>query len=230
MTRDFRWLVSFARLKDGISIERAQAAMDAIGARIAKDFPDSNKGWGVIVERYADTLVGAELRTALLVLMVATGLVLVIGCGNLADLALARGVAREREAVVQASLGAGRWLLIRQFLVEHILLSVAGGVLGILVGYVTMKGMLLLLPPFPFAGEIAVAMDGRVLMFALALGLGGTIALTRLMTALLFGIGPRDPFTMIAVAVVLGLVAMMASYVPSRRATRVDPIVALRYE
>jgi putative ABC transport system permease protein len=181
LTRDFHWLVSFALLKEGISIERAQAAMDAIGARIAKDFPDSNKGWGVIVERYADTLVGAEFRTALLVLMAATGLVLVIGCANLANLALARGVAREREVVVRASLGAGRWLLIRQFLVEHILLSVAGGVLGILVGYLTMKGMLLLLPPFPFAREIAVAMDGRVLMFAMGVAI---------FTGVLFGLAP----------------------------------------
>ena len=66
--------------------------MNVIGARIARDFPASNKGWGVIVERYADTLVGPEMRTALLVLMTATGLVLLIGCANLANLALARGV------------------------------------------------------------------------------------------------------------------------------------------
>ena len=72
MTRDFHWLVSFGRLKDGVSLEQAQSAMTAIGARIAKDFPASNKGWGVIVERYADTLIGADMRRALLVLMSAT--------------------------------------------------------------------------------------------------------------------------------------------------------------
>jgi hypothetical protein len=79
---------------------------------------------------------------------------------------------------------------------------------------------------------LRLALDRGVLLtgLGLALGLVGAIALTRLMTALLFGIGPRDPITMIAVAVVLGVMAMMASYVPSRRATRVDPIVALRYE
>lgn len=181
MTRDFHWLVSFARLKDGVSLEQAQAAMDAIGAQIAADYPDSNKGWGVIVERYADTLVGAELRTALLVLMAATSLVLVIGCANLANLALARGVSREREVVVRASLGAGRWLLVRQFLVEHVLLAVFGGALGILVGYLTMKGMLLLLPPFPFAREVSIGMDGRVLLFAIAVAI---------FTGVLFGLAP----------------------------------------
>ena len=105
--------------------------MTAIGARIEREFPDSNKGWGVIVERYADTLVGTDLRTALLVLMTATGLVLLIGCANLANLALARGVSREREVAIRASIGAGRWRLIRQFLTENVLLSLCGGVLGI---------------------------------------------------------------------------------------------------
>jgi putative ABC transport system permease protein len=181
MTRDFHWLVSFARLKEGVSLEQAQASMNVIGARIARDYPDSNKGWGVIIERYADTLVGSELRTALLVLMSATGLVLVIGCANLANLALARGVSREREVVVRASLGAGRWLLVRQFLVEHVLLAVCGGALGIFIGYLTMKGMLLLLPPFPFPREIEIGMDFRVLLFAMAVAV---------VTSMLFGLAP----------------------------------------
>ena len=106
--------------------------MNAIGARIEKDFPDSNKGWGVVVERYADTLIGPELRTALLVLMTATGLVLLIGCANLANLALARGVvarARSRDSRVARRRRAGR--LVRQFLTENVLLSLCGGVLGI---------------------------------------------------------------------------------------------------
>src|SRR5262252_2828124 len=82
MTRNFHWLTSFARLKDGVSLEQARANMDTIGARIEKAFPESNKSWGVIVERYADTLIGTQLRTSLLVLITATGLVLLIGCAN----------------------------------------------------------------------------------------------------------------------------------------------------
>ena len=191
MTRDFHWLTSFGRLKDGVSLEQAQSAMNAIGARIATDFPDSNKGWGVIVERYADTLIGADMRRALLVLMSATGLVLLIGCANLANLALTRGLSREREVVVRASLGARRGLLIRQFLTEHILLSVCGGALGLAVGYGLMSAMLLLLPPFPFAREVAIGMDTRVLAFAMVVAIS---------TGVLFGLVPAVQATRLDLA------------------------------
>ena len=137
MTRDFHWLTSFARLKPGVSLEQAKANMDAIGTRIEKDFPDSNKNWGVVTERYGDTIIGPELRTSLLVLMTATGLVLLIGCANLANLALARGLSRAREVAVRAALGAGRWRLVRQFITENVVLSLGGGVLGIAIGYGT---------------------------------------------------------------------------------------------
>jgi len=181
MTRDFHWLTSFARLKDGVSLNQAQASMNVIGERIAKDFPASNKGWGVIVEDYAGTLVGPDMRTGLMVLMSASGLVLLIGCANLANLALARGVSREREVVVRASLGAGRWSLVRQFLTENVLLSVCGGALGIAVGYATMKGIEALLPEFSFAREAAISLDGRVMLFAIAVSV---------LTGLLFGMAP----------------------------------------
>jgi putative ABC transport system permease protein len=181
MTRDFHWLTSFARLKDGVTLAQAQASMNVIGARIAKDFPASNKGWGVIVESYSSTIVGQDMRTALLVLMSSTGLVLLIGCANLANLALARGVSREREVVVRASLGAGRWRLIRQFLTENVVLSLCGGVLGIGVGYATMKGIKMMIPEFQLAREINVEMDWRVLLFAIGVSV---------VTGLLFGMAP----------------------------------------
>jgi putative ABC transport system permease protein len=181
MTRNFHWLVSFARLKRGVSLQQAQANMTAIGAGIEREFPDSNKGWGVIVERYADTVVGTDLRTALLVLMTATGLVLLIGCANLANLALARGVSREREVAIRASIGAGRWPLIRLFLTENVLLSLCGGALGLLLGYGTMRWLQVLVPPFSFAREAQIVMDTRVLLFALAMSAA---------TGVLFGIAP----------------------------------------
>ena len=168
MTRNFHWMTSFARLKDGVSLQAAQANMRTIGARIERDFPDSNKGWGVVVERYADTLVPSDLKNALLVLMTATVLLLLIGCANLANLALARGVAREREVALRASLGAGRGRLIRQFLTENVLLALCGGTLGIAIGYAAMRWLQVLMPPFSFAREVDIAMDVRVLLFALA--------------------------------------------------------------
>jgi len=181
MTRNFHWLTSFARLKPGVSLEQARANLNAIGARIEKDYPDSNKNWGVVTERYGDTLIGPDLRTALLVLMTATGLVLLIGCANLANLALARGVSREREVAVRAALGAGRWRLVRQFITENVVLSLAGGVLGIAIGYGAMKWLQLLVPPFSFAREAEIVMDVRVLVFALAISTA---------TGLLFGLAP----------------------------------------
>ncbi len=81
-------------------------------------------------------------------LISSTGFLLLIGCANLANLALARGVSREREVVVRASLGAGRWDLIRQFLTENVLLSLCGGLFGLVIGYSLMNAMKLMLPPF----------------------------------------------------------------------------------
>jgi len=181
MTRNFHWLVSFARLKQGVSLEQAKANMNAIGTRIEKDFPDSNKNWGVVTERYGDTIIGPDLRTSLLVLMTATGLVLLIGCANLANLALARGLSRGREVAVRAALGAGRWRLIRQFITENVVLSLGGGVIGIGLGYGIMRWLQLLVPPFSFAREADITMDARVLLFALTISAA---------TGLLFGFAP----------------------------------------
>ncbi|HWV94566.1 MAG TPA: ABC transporter permease, partial [Vicinamibacterales bacterium] len=181
MTRDFHWMVSFARLKDGVTLTQARANMDAIGKRIENDFPASNKGWGVVVEPYAETLINAQARTIILLLISSTGFLLLIGCANLANLALARGVSREREVVVRASLGAGRWDLIRQFLTENVLLSIGGGLFGLVIGYGLMNGMGLMLPPFTLPREVNANMDGRVLLFALFVSIA---------TGLLFGMAP----------------------------------------
>ena len=181
MTRDFHWMVSFARLKDGVTLTQARANMDAIGKRIENDFPASNKGWGVVVEPYAETLINAQARTIILLLISSTGFLLLIGCANLANLALARGVSREREVVVRASLGAGRWDLIRQFLTENVLLSICGGLFGLVIGYGLMNAMGLMLPPFTLPREVNASMDARVLLFALVVSIA---------TGILFGMSP----------------------------------------
>jgi putative ABC transport system permease protein len=186
MTRNFHWLTSFAKLKSGVSLQQAKANMDAIGKRIEHDYPDSNKGWGVVVERYADTLIAPDLRSALLVLLVATGMVLLIGCANLANLALVRGISREREVAVRASLGARRWQLIRQFLTETVLLSICGGLFGIGIGYGTLKWLQSQVPPYSFAREVNVTMDLRVLLFAMAIAV---------FTGVLFGLAPAIQVT-----------------------------------
>ena len=181
MTRDFHWMISFARLKDGVTLAQARANMDAIGKRIENDFPASNKGWGVVVEPYAETLINPQARTIILLLLSSTGFLLLIGCANLANLALARGVSREREVVVRASLGAGRWDLIRQFLTENVLLSICGGLFGLAIGYGLMKAMGLMLPPFTLPREVNASIDARVLLFALTVSIA---------TGILFGLAP----------------------------------------
>jgi putative ABC transport system permease protein len=181
MTRNFHWFGSFAKLKRGVTLEKARVQMDAIGARIAQDYPDSNKGWGVVVERLGDVIVDEDLRLSLYVLLAAVAMVLLIGCVNLANLMLLRGAARAREVALRSALGAGRQRLIRQFLTESVLLSLAGGVLGVGVGYATMAALKAALPPYSLPPEVNVTMDGRVLLFALAISV---------LTGILFGLAP----------------------------------------
>jgi putative ABC transport system permease protein len=181
MTRNFHWFGSFAKLKQGVMLKQATTQMDGIGARIAQQFPDSNKGWGVNIEMFADTVVGSQLRQSLYVLLAAVGMVLLIGCANLANLTLARGAGREREVAIRASIGAGRWRLVRQFLTENVLLSVIGGVLGMVVGLALKKGLELAIPPFSLPREADVSIDARVLFFTLALAV---------LTGIVFGLAP----------------------------------------
>jgi putative ABC transport system permease protein len=181
MTRNFHWFGSFAKMKAGVSLKQARAEMDTIGARIAQQYPDSNKGWGVVVERFADVVVDEDLRLSLYVLLAAVGMVLLIGCVNLANLMLLRGAARGREVALRAALGASRQRLVRQFLTESVLLSVAGGALGIGIGYATMAALKAAIPPYTLPPEVNVAMDGRVLLFALGISV---------LTGILFGLAP----------------------------------------
>ncbi len=191
MTRDYHWLASYARLKPGVTLEKAQAEMNTIGAHIAGAFPESNKGWGVTVERFEDQLVGRQLRSSLYVLLAAVGAILLIGCANLANLTLARGTARERELAVRAALGAGRGRLIQQLLTENLLMALTGGALGLALGYGLMRGLKLLLPPFYLPSEADISIDLNILLFTLAISV---------LTAILFGLAPAVHATRVDLA------------------------------
>ncbi|HEY3518038.1 MAG TPA: ABC transporter permease [Gammaproteobacteria bacterium] len=181
MTRDFHWFGVFAKLKPGVTLEQARAEMEVIGARISTEHPASNQGWNVGVDRAADVIGGPQLRRAVWVMFAATAFVVLIGCANLASLALVRGVSREREIAVRAALGASRWRLARQFLTENVMIAICGGVAGIGVGFATMKWIESLIPPFSFPAELGPRMDGGVMLFAFA------VAVT---TGVLFGLAP----------------------------------------
>ncbi len=186
MTRDFRWLGATAKLKPGVTVKRAQAEMDVIGRSIANVYPDSNKGWGVAVDRLADVLIGPQSRTAVTVLFAATAFVLLIGCANLANLALARSISRESEMAVRAALGASRWRLVRQLLIENVVISVCGGIVGLGVGYALMKWIQSLIPRDTLPPAVDIRMDTSVLLFTL---------IVAVVTGLLFGIAPAAQTT-----------------------------------
>jgi len=180
MTRDFHWFIAFAKLKADVTLEQARTAMDLIGHRIADEYPASNKGWSVSVIPLAQRMVAENVRTATLALFGATAFVLLIGCANLANLSLARGVALRREVAVRASLGASRWRLARRFLVENMVLSLCGGLLGIGIGYAAMLGIKAMIPP-GLLPPVEIGIDSSVLSFALA---------AIVLTGILFGLAP----------------------------------------
>jgi putative ABC transport system permease protein len=191
MTRDYRWLGATAKLKPGVELAIARGVMDAIAIRLAAAYPDSNKGWSVGVDRLSDVLISPEMRTAILILFAATAFVVLIGCANLANLALARAMAREGEMAVRAALGGGRWPLVRQVLTETVVLSVCGGVAGAGIGYVLLKWIAWLIPPYSLPPAVALGMNGRALLFTLAVAVS---------SGLLFGGAPAVQATNVSPA------------------------------
>jgi putative ABC transport system permease protein len=186
MTRDFRWLGVSAKLKPGMTLALARAEMDVIGRRIANAYPDSNKGWGVAVDRLADVVIGPGLRTGVTVLFAATLFVLLIGCANLANLALARGISRQGEMAVRAALGASRRHLVRLLLIENVVISVCGGIVGVGVGYAMLKWIQSLIPLSTLPPAVDIRMDTSVLLFTM------TVAVV---TGLSFGVAPAAQTT-----------------------------------
>ncbi len=171
MTRNFHWLYAIARLKPGVTLKQAREQMDAIGARISAQYPDSNKGIGVAVNPYIDQVVQPELRRSLWVLLAAVGAVLLIGCANIANLTLARGTDREQEIAIRSALGARRLRLIRQLLAESILLGVLGAAAGLALGNAFMHGIKVWLPPDMLPPQANVKMDYGVLLFTMVIGI-----------------------------------------------------------
>ena len=127
-----RYAMALGRLKTGVTVERAQTDMSRIARQLESDYPDFDTGWGATVVPLMEQVVGGSRRTILIVLG-AVSLVLLIACANVANLMLARAASRERELAVRAALGAPRWRLVRQALVESVMLALAGGAAGALL-------------------------------------------------------------------------------------------------
>ena len=168
VNHDFHWLVAMGRMKPGITRAQAQADMDAVAARIAQRYPKSNHGWGAIVEPLKNDFIPPERIRSLWLLLGAVGFVLLIACVNVANLLLARGVARQKEMAVRASLGAAASTLFAQLLTESLLLALAGGALGVGVGYAMLRGFLAVMPPNTLPSEADLTLNIPILLFTLA--------------------------------------------------------------
>lgn len=177
------WLV-VARLRDGVSAGRAQSEMNIISDRLARDYPEEDKGWGATVTTLRENLVG-NVRPALLTLLGAVGFVVLIACANTGNLVLARTIARRKELAIRAALGASSRDVLRPVLTETTLLAIAGGALGLLVARAGQSLVThALANQLPRATE--VQMDARVLTFTLIVSvvtglLAGLLAGTQLL-------------------------------------------------
>jgi predicted permease len=178
-TRTDHGLDAIARLKDGVTFAAAQSEMNNIAARIEQQNPVTNEGLGVKVTSLHESLSG-NYKDALLILLGVVGCVLLVACVNVANLMLARATSRQKEFALRAALGAGRWQIIRQLLIESLLLAIIGGVLGFALSLWALHLLLTAIPiQLPFWMNFGI--DLRVLGF--------TIAIT-LLTGLFFGAVP----------------------------------------
>src|SRR5579863_3788759 len=168
-----------ARLKPGVALKQAQSEMDALAAQQAAADPGRNKNLGARVQSMTESLYGG-LRSPLLLLQGAVGIVLLIGCANVAGLLLARAASRKTEIAIRTAIGAGRWRIIRQLVTESLPLSLLGGLVGILLAWGGLRLFVAAAPPgFPRLNELSL--DLRVLGFT---------ALVTILTSVLFGIVP----------------------------------------
>src|SRR5256714_541214 len=177
--RGNHFLEVVARIKPGIALKQAQAEMETIAVRLAKEYPRYNARIGATVTPLHEEVVG-DIKPALLILLGAVGFVLLIACANVANLLLARAAVREKEIALRLALGASRSRLTRQFLTESVLLALLGGGFGFLLALAGIR-VLKTFIPVTISQTQTISIDGKVLVFT---------ALLALLTGIVFGLAP----------------------------------------
>ena len=178
-----RDLQAQGRLQPGVSVKQAQSAMDTLAANLAAQYPGANKGWGIKVEPL-HAAYHRQMETPLLIMSGAVLFVLLIACANVANLLLTRATGRRREIAVRMAIGANRRRLVVQMLTESVLLSAAGGALGLILAYAGDRLLTLEMSRyhrFSVPNASVIGIDWRVLIYAAAVTLG---------TGVIFGLAP----------------------------------------
>jgi putative ABC transport system permease protein len=169
------------RLKPGITVERAQKDLDVVAARLAAQFPATNKGHGVVLQPLRDALIGRELQLTSLLLLGVVGFVLLMCCANVASLLVAQASGRARELAVRAALGAGRGRVVAQLITESLVLASIGGLLALGVAWALIAVASSIVPAGVLPVAVTVAFDARVI---------AACAVCALVVGVLFGVAP----------------------------------------
>jgi putative ABC transport system permease protein len=179
--RESRFLIAYGRLADGASLKAARAEMEGIGHNLASAYPLTNRDFAPEVQNYNDFYIGPDVTTIFESMLAAVAFVLLIACANIANLMLARAGSRSREISVRIAVGAGRWRIIRQLLVESVMLSSLGGLLGWLLAAWGTRAFTLEVTRFNPPKWLDFSMDYRALLYLAIVSIG---------TGILFGLAP----------------------------------------
>jgi putative ABC transport system permease protein len=179
--RDLRSIMTFAKMKSGVSIDQARADLDALARSLAQAYPDTNEGWGAGARPIYEWLLPDQIKLMMLLMMGAVTLVLLIACANVANLLLARASIRQREIAVRSALGAGRWRIVRQLLTEAVLIGLVSAPLGIGLAWVGIRLLDMSMPADGVPYFIRWSLDHRALMYTIGISM---------LTGLVFGLAP----------------------------------------